>query len=123
MKITERRLRRVIRQVILESVGSGESISLSGVRIDNFSVSFEDNAELYVDGVINIKSTMSMYGENDPRKNFSFEYESLTGDYDGIAEKIVKKIVELELFVNGKTDSELEEITKYLGNLIREKMF
>jgi hypothetical protein len=108
MRISENGLRRIIRQLVIESASDEETINLSGVRIDNFVVSYDSEYhELYVDGAIN---------------NVKFEYESMSADYDEIAEQIVNQISDLGLFGN-KSDSELVDIKKTLGQMILKKMF
>ena len=103
---------------------SGESISLSGVRVDNFDVSYDSSsAELYVDGEINIKETLSMYGISDESPSAKFEYESLSGDYEGIASQIVDQIVELKLFPGDMSEKNLNFVKQDLGKMIRDKMY
>ena len=103
---------------------SGESISLSGVIVDNFDVSYDSSsAELYVDGEINIKQTLSMYGISDESPNVKFEYESLSGDYEGIASQIVDQIVELKLFPGDYSEANFNVVKQDLGKMIRDKMY
>ncbi len=113
------------KKFLVEGVSSsGESISLSGVIVDNFDVSYDSSSgELYVDGEINIKQTLSMYGISDERPPAKFEYESLSGDYEGIASQIVDQIVELELFSGDMSENELDLVRQDLGKMIFNKMY
>ena len=112
------------KKFLSEGVSSGESISLSGVIVDNFDVSYDSrSAELYVDGEINIKQTLSMYGISDESPPAKFEYESLSGDYEGIASQIVDQIVELKLFPSNYSEDNFNVVKQDLGKMIRDKMY
>lgn len=112
------------KKFLTEDASSGESISLSGVRVDNFDVSYDSSsAELYVDGEINVKETLSMYGISDESPNVKFEYESLSGDYEGIASQIVDQIVKLKLFPGDMSEKSLNFVKQDLGKMIKDKMY
>lgn len=112
------------KKFLSEGVSSGESISLSGVIVDNFDVSYDSSsAKLYVDGEINIKQTLSMYGISDESPNVKFEYQSSSGDYEGIASQIVDQIVELKLFPGDMSEQNLNFVKQDLGKMIKDKMY
>ena len=127
MRITEKRLRRIIRGVIKESIGSEKSISLNGVIIDNFEVFYDPEndmiAMLNVSGDINIKETLRAQGKKDERESVEFDYENESVDVEGIAFNIVDQINDLELFAEDMSDEDLDKVEKDLIKIIEKRMY
>ena len=127
MRITEKRLRRIIRGVIKESIGSEKSISLNGVIIDNFEVFYDPENDmigsLNVSGDINIKETLRAQGKNDERESVEFDYENESVDVEGIAFNIVDQINDLELFAEDMSDGDLDKIESDLIKIIEKRMY
>ena len=127
MRITEKRLRRIIRGVIKESIDSEKSISLNGVVIDNFEVFYDPEndmiAMLNVSGDINIKETLRAQGKKDERASVEFDYENESVDVKGIAFKIVDLINDLELFGKDMSDEDLNKLESDLIDIIEKMMY
>ena len=109
MRITESKLRDIIRQIIKESASSPEKISLSGVTINNFVISGDTSTgELYIEG------------ELDSGKSLYYESESL--NIDGGAESIIKQIRSEGLFGN-LSDEDIENIENDFSMMMSKKVY
>lgn len=109
MRITESKLRNIIRQIIKEGESSPEKISLSGVTINNFVISSDTSTgELYVEG------------ELDSGKSLYYESESLNID-DG-AESIIDQIRD-DGYFSDLSDEDIENIENNLSKMMFKKVY
>ena len=109
MRITESKLRDIIRQIIKEGESRPEKISLSGVTINNFVISGDTSTgELYIEG------------ELDSGKSLYYESESL--NIDGGAESIVNQI-RSEGYFGDLSDEDIENIENDFSMMMSKKVY
>tara|TARA_Y200000002_G_C22588125_1_gene623918 strand:- start:338 stop:697 length:360 start_codon:yes stop_codon:yes gene_type:complete len=109
MKITERRLRSIIRSVIKESESGNQDnkIEIQGIVFNNFIVTGDG------DGDISAEYTL------DDEK---YSHNNLTGSYESIADDIMDVLKEKKL-LKEKTSEEKEKINLRLDDIIKDKYY
>ena len=109
MKITERRLRSIIRSVIKESESGNQDnkIEIQGIVFNNFIVTGDGDGEISAEYVLN--------GQK-------YDHDNLTGSYERIAYDIMDVLEEAEL-LKEKTPEEQEEINLRLDDIIEDKYY
>lgn len=111
MRMTESRLRSIIRGVIKESIDNqNNSIECKGIKFKDFKV----NTQNYRDAEVSVS-----YKVNDQEK--SYEHENYTGSYEGLAYDIMDNLEKLSLVVAGS--SKYEDVEDFLIDVIKERIY
>ena len=109
MKITERRLRSIIRSVIKESEFNNQDnvIEIHGIVFRDFVVTGDGDGDISAEYVLNGKK---------------YFHDNKTGSYERIAYDIMDVLEEAEL-LKEKTPEEKEEINLRLDDIIEDKYY
>ena len=128
MRITESKLRRIIRNVIkegyLEVPDRVEEVNLDGVILEDLVVKYEDGAdggfESYISANCYLNFEKSSGGDESKSGRFEISHYSESMSLENIVMNIVDDIVDNGFFEE-KSEEEIEEIEKKLESIIKEK--